>query len=136
MSITLKRVDDQFRLEATNTRGDVMYTNASPDLGAEGDGWRPMEALLVSLAGCSAIDIINVLKKQRQQIDTFEVKISGIKRQGTPSPYESIEIIYIIGGKVKEDKMIKAIELTKGKYCSVYFSLHPDIDVAYKYILL
>ena len=94
-----------------------------------------MELLLVSLAGCSAIDVISVLKKQRQVVEDFRIEVSGTRRDGVPAPYETISVHFIASGKIKEEKMAKALELTKGKYCSVYFSLHPDIDVSYKFTI-
>ncbi len=133
MKINLKRVDDNFRLLATSDRGDTVYTDGSAKIGASEQGWRPMEMLLVSLAGCSAIDIISILKKQRQTIDDFQIEIDGDRKEGTPAPYTAIRIHFIMSGKIKETKMDKAIELTISKYCSVYFSLHPDIDVKYTY---
>jgi len=134
--IKLKRVDDAFRLEATNERGDITYTDGSAAIGAGEEGFRPMEMLLVSLAGCSAIDMINVLKKQRQNITDFKIEIDGDRADGTPSPFTAIRVRFLISGEVKATKVDKAIELTKGKYCSVYFSLHPDIDVTYSYELV
>ena len=134
MKINLRRVDDAFRLEATNHRGDVMYTDGSVDIGAGENGWRPMETLLISLAGCSAIDVISILKKQRQTIEDFQIEIDGDKKTGgPPTPYSAIRVHYKLKGAIKSAKMEKAIELTRGKYCSVYFSLHPDIDVSYTY---
>ena len=133
MKIHLNRIDDAFRMEATNGRGDTLFTDGTAKIGASEQGWRPMELLLVSLAGCSAIDVISVLKKQRQIIESFGIEVSGIRKDGVPAPYESIDICFIASGKIKEEKMAKALELTKGKYCSVYFSLHPDIDVKYTY---
>lgn len=133
MKINLKRVDDNFRLLATSERGDTVYTDGSAKIGASEQGWRPMEMLLVSLAGCSAIDVISILSKQRQTIDDFQIEIDGDRRDGTPAPYEAIRLHFIVTGAVKESKMQKAIDLTVGKYCSVYFSLHPDIDVRYTY---
>lgn len=134
--IKMKRVDDAFRLEASNERGDITYTDGSASIGAGENGFRPMEMLLVSLAGCSAIDVINVLKKQRQKITDFSIEIDGDKVDGVPSPWKAIRLKFIIGGDIKAEKVDKAIELTKGKYCSVYFSLHPDIDVSYSYELV
>ncbi|MEL6124503.1 MAG: OsmC family protein, partial [Bacteroidota bacterium] len=90
--ITLKRVDDAFRLEARNDRGDVTYTDGSAAIGAGENGFRPMELLLVSLAGCSAIDVINVLSRQRQTIDDFQMTIDGDRVDGTPSPWKAIRI--------------------------------------------
>ena len=136
MNIQLERVDDAFRLCASNDRGDELFTDGSLKIGGTEQGWRPMEILLVSLAACSAIDIISVLKKQRQKIEDFKIDVSGTRKEGIPSPYETISVHYTISGEVKENKMQKAIELTKGKYCSVYFSLHPDIEVDYTFSLV
>lgn len=133
MKINLTRVDDAFRFKATNERGDVVHTDGSPAIGAGENGWRPMEMLLISLAGCSAIDVISVLKKQRQVIEDFQIEIDGDKKEGVPSPYTAIRVHYIVKGNIKTSKIEKAIELTKTKYCSVYFSLHPDIEVSYTY---
>lgn len=133
MKINLTRVDDAFRLKATNERGDIVHTDGSPAIGAGENGWRPMEMLLVSLAGCSAIDVISILTKQRQTIEDFQIEVDGDKKDGIPSPYTAIRVHYLLKGKIKEAKMEKALELTKGKYCSVYFSLHPDIEVSYTY---
>ena len=133
MKIHLNRIDDAFRMEATNGRGDKLFADGTAKIGASEQGWRPMELLLVSLAGCSAIDVISVLKKQRQIIESFGIEISGKRKDGVPAPYTSIDVCFIASGKIKEEKMAKALELTKGKYCSVYFSLHPDIDVNYTY---
>ncbi len=128
-------MDANFRLLATNDRGDVVHTDGSASIGASEQGWRPMEMLLVSLAGCSAIDIISILKKQRQVIEDFEIEIDGDRKDGSPAPFTAIRIHFILSGQIKEAKMDKAIELTINKYCSVYFSLHPDIDVKYTYEL-
>lgn len=135
MNIQLNRVDDAYRLEATNSRGDILYSDGTAKIGAVEQGWRPMELLLVSLAGCSAIDVISVLKKQRQEIEQFSIEVSGDRKEGIPAPYTSIDVHFIVSGKIKEVKMQKALELTKGKYCSVYFSLHPDIKVTYTYTI-
>lgn len=136
MNIQLNRVDSAFRMKAHNERGDLLYTDGSEAIGASARGWRPMELLLASLAGCSVIDIISVLKKQRQDVKDIKIDVSGTKRDGIPSPYETINVHFTVSGQVKETKMEKAIELTKGKYCSVYFSLHPEIVVSYTYDII
>ena len=136
MNIQLHRIDDAYRLEASNDRGDKLFSDGTAKIGASEQGWRPMELLLVSLAGCSSIDIISVLKKQRQNVKDIKIDISGKRKEGIPAPYKSIDVHFTVTGKVKEVKMQKAIDLTKGKYCSVYFSLHPDIEVNYTYALV
>lgn len=135
MNITLNRVDDAFQLEALSPRGDTLHCDGTADIGAGENGWRPMELLLVSLAGCSAIDVISILKKQRQVIEDFKIEISGSRNEGVPSPYTAIDVKFIVAGEIKESKIQKALDLTKGKYCSVYFSLNPGIEVTYSYLI-
>jgi len=136
MNIGLERVDDAFRMKAHNERGDILYTDGSSKIGASGRGWRPMELLLVSLAGCSSIDMISILRKQRQDIRDVKMDISGTRVDGIPAPYKEITVHFTFIGSLKSSKVEKAIELTKSKYCSVYFSLHPDIEVTYTYDIL
>ena len=63
--IKIKRIDDAYRLEATNERGNKAYTDGSPSIGGSNSEFRPMELLLVSVAGCSAIDVISIMKKTK-----------------------------------------------------------------------
>lgn len=135
MSIELFRIDDAFKMEARNVRGNTMILDAGVSTGGTDDGWRPMETLLVSLAGCSAIDVILILKKQRQRIDKFKIEINGDRVEGTPSPFKRIELHFKLEGEIKPEKIEQAIELTKSKYCSVLFSLHPDIQLDYLYTI-
>ncbi len=133
MKVHLKRIDDAYRIEAKSVRGDLVHIDASAALGTQEEGWRPMELLLVSLATCSAIDIISILKKQRQKIYDLSIEVSGDRKAGVPSPFTSIQLHFTASGNIKPNKMNKAIELTKTQLCSVFFSLHPDIEVTYTY---
>jgi putative redox protein len=134
--IKIKRVDDAFKLEATNEIGNVIYTDGSPAIGGSNSAFRPMEMLLVSVAGCSAIDVINIMNKQKQTIEDFQMEISGEKFEGgTSTPYKSIDVHFIIRGEIKEKKLDKAMELTKEKYCSVLHTLRKDCEVHFHYSL-
>ena len=135
MEVTVKRIDDAFKMEVTNGTGEIMYMDGSKAIGASETAFRPMQLLLTSLGGCSAIDIINVLTRGRQRIDSFEMKLTGDRVDGTPSPFTKMNVHFVIKGKIKEQKLIKAIELAETKYCSVYFSLNPEIDISYSYDL-
>jgi len=135
MIVTVKRIDDAYKMEATNETGEILHIDGSKALGASESAFRPMQLLLTSLGGCSAIDIINVLTRGRQRIDSFEMKLSGDRVDGTPAPFTSMNVHFILKGKIKEEKLIKAIELAETKYCSVYFSLNPEIDIRYSYDL-
>jgi putative redox protein len=136
MEIALKWHDDTRQLEATNEAGNSISVEGGMAFGAtQQQSFRSMQMLLTSLAGCSAIDVLSILKKGRQRVDSFEVKASGVRREGIPSPFEIMRLQFVITGKVKEARLARAIELAESKYCSVRFSLHPDISVEYDYTL-
>ena len=135
MIVHIKRIDDAFKMEASNETGEKLYMDASRSLGASESAFRPMQTLLASLAGCTGIDVLQILKKQRQRLDDFQIKVTATRKDGTPSPFESINLHFILKGKIKAEKIEKALELSHSKYCSVYFSLHPDIDISNTYEL-
>ncbi len=135
MVLNIERIDDAYKLKANNESGDVTFMDGSQKIGGSESAFRPMQMLLASLAGCSAIDVISILKKQRQRIDDFQMKMTGDRVDGVPAPFKAINVHFILKGKIKEAKLEKAIELAETKYCSVYFSLHPDIDIRYTYDL-
>jgi putative redox protein len=135
MQIKINRIDNAFKLEAVNERGNTIYTDGSPSIGGGDTAFRPMEMLLVSLAGCSAMDVINILNKQKQEIEDFKMEINGQRTGGVPSPFEKIDVHFILKGSIKEQRLEKALHLTQEKYCSVLHSLKSDIDINYHYSL-
>lgn len=135
MKINIKRIDEAFKLEATNERGDIVHTDGSPAIGGSNSAFRPMELLLVSLAGCSAIDVINIMNKQKQVIEDFQMEITGERIDGTPAPFKMIDVHFLIKGEIKPNRLNKAMQLTKDKYCSVLHTLRPDVEVIYRYTL-
>ncbi len=83
-------------------------------------GVSPMQTLLMSLAGCSSIDVLLILEKQKQTVNNYQVKVSGTKvKVNDFSLWEEINIDFIIEGEVDEDKAKRAIQLSIDKYCSV-----------------
>jgi len=84
-----------------------------------GDGGiSPMKLLLLSVAGCTAYDVVMILKKMREPIKGLEVEISGERKEEHPKVYTKVHIHYRIFGNVKEEKARRAIELSQDKYCS------------------
>jgi len=81
-------------------------------------GVSPMKLLLLSVAGCTAYDVVMILQKMREPIEGLEVEISGERREEHPRIYEKVHLHYRIYGDVKEDKARRAIELSQDKYCS------------------
>ena len=137
MKIKLQRQNDYYHFLASNESGATQHLDASPAIGGQNKGFRPMESLLAGLGGCSAIDIISILKKQRQQIDDFQIEIDANRKpNSTPSIFENITVNIIITGIVDEKKLQKAIQLTIDKYCSVYHILKETANINYTYELI
>lgn len=134
MQIELTRVDQDFHFEATGASGVAINIDGSPDIGGHNAGARPMELLLMGLGGCSAIDIILILKKQRQQIASFDIKISAEREKaGELSLFKSIHVHFVLGGALDKDKVKRAIDLSLEKYCSVAAILYKTATIDYTF---
>ncbi|RLE53760.1 MAG: OsmC family peroxiredoxin [Candidatus Methanomethylicota archaeon] len=97
-------------------------------------GPSPMELVLVALAGCTAYDIISILSKMRQRVEGLEIHVKAKQREEPPRVYTDIHLDYIIFGDVDEDKVVKAIQLSQEKYCSVSLMLkHGGVNVTTSY---
>lgn len=139
MKISLKRVDDAFHLEAKNEDGKIVHIDAAEKIGGHNQGVRPMQLLLMSLAGCSAIDIINILKKQRQQIDDFQTEVEGERensKEEVAKIFTEIKVLFRLKGPIDPEKAKRATELTMTKYCSVEKTLRlAGAKIEYKLFL-
>ncbi len=119
MKLELKRIDDAFHLEATNEDGAVAYSDAAPKVGGSNKAFRPMQLLLMSAASCSSIDILLILKKQKQEVRDLQLTIEGDRdSEKVPSLFTDIRIHYKFWGHLSEEKVKRAIELSITKYCS------------------
>jgi putative redox protein len=122
--IELTRVEGDFGFEATDENGHTVKMDSSPESGGKNFGVRPMQILLMGLAGCSAIDVIAILKKQRQDVKDYKMVVNGEREAGKePSLWEDITIEFHLFGDIDKDKALKAVELSIDKYCSVAATL-------------
>jgi putative redox protein len=122
--IELSRVKGDFGFEATDEKGHTAKMDSSPESGGWDFGVRPMQMLLMGLGGCSAIDVITILKKQRQEVIDYKMVINGEREKGIePSLWKDINIEFHLYGNIDEDKAAKAVELSVDKYCSVAATL-------------
>jgi putative redox protein len=121
MKINLNRVDDAFHFEAENEDGKIVSIDAAEAIGGGNNGVRPMQLLLMGLGGCSAIDVINILKKQRQVIEGFAIEIDASRfKDVEPSLFENIRIDFKLEGEnLSDKKVLRAVNLSMEKYCSV-----------------
>jgi putative redox protein len=99
-------------------------------------GCKPTEALLLSLGGCMAIDIVSILKKMRMDISHFRMDIAGERNPDPPQFFREVEIVlHLAGGNLDSRRIDRAIALSRDKYCSVYNSLRPDLILNVRYTL-
>lgn len=131
MKLKLKRIEAPFVLELNNENGNTLIIDANPSIGGKGLGFRPMELLAGSLAGCASIDVISILKKQRIEPISFDVAIEAKRFEGVPSPFETIQLNFEFDNSVDLEKAKKAIDLSLEKYCSVSASLNNEISITY-----
>ncbi|MDO6431812.1 OsmC family protein [Flavitalea sp. BT771] len=122
--IEVNRVNGDYGFEAKDAAGHIARMDTSPETGGENFGIRPMQMLLMGLGGCSGIDIVSILKKQRQPVEGFRMLIDGEREAGKePSLWTNIHIIFELKGDVDPDKAYKACALSIDKYCSVAATL-------------
>jgi putative redox protein len=124
MEVILKRKNNAVHFEAQNEGGITVNIDGSPEVGGEGKGVRPMQLMLMSLGGCSAIEVVNILKKQRQALEDIQVAVSGEREKGAmPSLFTEVDIAFHLKGEVDPQKAEHAIKLTLEKYCSATATL-------------
>ena len=98
--------------------GHTMILDAAPDVGGQDHGFRPMELMALSLAGCTAMDVISILSKKRQQITGFEVQTLAQRSGDHPKVFTALELRYIIRGKNIDPAAVqRAVTLSEEKYC-------------------
>jgi putative redox protein len=118
--------------EATAGSGGQLIVDGAPDIGGEGRGMRPMELLLAALSSCSAMDVLHILRKQKQPIEHLEITVDGLRADAVPAPYREIEMVFKVRGAVDEHKLQRAVQLAVEKYCSVGLSLDRRIKVSWR----
>lgn len=133
MRIELQRVDDAYHMEARNEDGKVVHMDAAEKIGGRNNGVRPMQLLLMALGGCSAIDIISILKKQRQEIEDIKITVDGEREQvkDGAAVFEKINVKFMLKGKIDREKAQRAVDLSMEKYCSVTKTLEKTAKITY-----
>lgn len=138
MEVVVKRVDDAFHFEAVGGSGIPVHMDAAESIGGSNMGARPMELLLMGLGGCTAIDMVLILKKQRQVVDDFQIRLTGdrVKIEGTEkSPFRAINIQFELKGQLDPEKAQKAIVLSMEKYCSATAQLETSAKITHSLVI-
>ena len=119
MAIYLHRINNKYLFELSNENGHKVLLDRkySPDYNVQGAS--PMELLLMGVAGCSSIDVISILEKQKLDPDSYKMEVEG-ERESTPgNPWKRIHVKLYVEGNIPSDKIIRAAALSFDKYCSV-----------------
>ena len=118
--VEIERIHGDYGFEARDSMGHAVHMDTSPETGGDNFGVRPMQSLLLALGGCSGIDIISILKKQRLKVDSFKAIIEGEREQGVePSLWKNVNVQFLLEGNMDGDKAKRACQLSIEKYCSV-----------------
>ncbi len=131
MKITLNRINDDYLFECSNAAGNKVLLDNTSQEGAKGVS--PMESVLMAVAGCSGIDVVSILKKQRQEITNFSAEVEGERVQvDEAKPFKKIIVKFFLEGNIDSNKAKKAAQLSFEKYCSVSKTLEPNVEVTYE----
>ena len=132
MTIKLHRKNNAVHLEAVNESGNTVQLDGSPKIGGENKGARPMELIIMGLGGCSTMDVISILQKQKQEITDYSVDIHAERdEENIPSLFTNIHVKFIITGKVDLKNAEKAVQLSMDKYCSVTKILEKTANITH-----
>jgi putative redox protein len=119
---------------------DLVFAGRTPqgyelDFDAEAQwGCKPTEALLLSLGGCMAIDIVSILKKMRMEIHGFRIDLAGERNPEPPQYFKAVEMVFHLAGRnLDRGRIDRAIALSRQTYCSVFNSLRPDMTLKISY---
>ncbi len=116
--------------------GFEVQLGSNPEVGGDNDGFRPMELMAISLAGCTAMDVISILKKKRQEVSDFQVKVETDRAVQHPKVFTSAVIEYHVAGKdISESAVSRAMELSADSYCPAQAMLGEIIPLTLKYFI-
>lgn len=131
MKISIKRLNAAYHFQAVNETGNTIDMDGSADIGGQNLGMRPMQLLLAALGGCSSIDVVLILNKQRQVITDYDVTVTGEREPDVvPALFKKIHLHFMLSGEnLDPEKVKRAIDLSMEKYCSVAFTLAPTATI-------
>lgn len=131
MKIRLNRINEDYLFVCTNAAGNTILLDNTSQPDAKGVS--PMESLLMAVAACSGIDMVSILKKQRQEITDFSAEVEGERIQvDEAKPFKDIKVKFMLEGIIDPAKALRAAELSFQKYCSVSKTLEPNVTVTYE----
>ena len=117
--------------------GHRIVMDGPPEFGGLNKGTRPMEMLLIGLGGCSAFDVLHILRKARLDVDDCRVELQAERAQNVPKVFTQIHMHFVISGKdIPEEKVKRAVELSAEKYCSAAIMFKQSTTITHDYELI
>jgi len=117
--------------EATDEMGHKIQVEGSPETGGKDLAMRPMETLLASLAGCSSIDVVHILRKGRHEVKDYRVNVTGKRREEVPKYFTEIHLRFEVSGSFSQEVLTRAAALSVDKYCSVVEMLKGTVKITH-----
>ena len=141
--------DHGMSFAGTSKSGFTVPLGTVPEVGGENDGFKPMELMAISLAGCTAMDVISILRKKRQEISAYEVRVHADQAETHPKVFTQSGITYDLTGKnIDEAAVRRAIQLSADRYCpaqgmldkvmpiTLFYEIYEDGDDAERTLVL
>jgi len=128
---------DNMSFVGESESGHSVVMDGPPESGGRNLGVRPMEMVLLGMGGCTAFDVVLILKRQRQDITDCQVELSAERAEDTPKVFTKIHVHYMVTGKnLDEKKVARAVDMTADKYCSVSIMLAQSADVTHDFEII
>jgi len=122
------------KFEGVSAFGHKIATDGGKPAGGKEEGYKPTELLLFGIAGCTGIDVVKILEKQRQKLTSLEIELIAHQNENYPKPFHTIEVKFIAtGADLDEKKLARAIELSESKYCVVSQTIQAETKVVTSY---
>lgn len=125
------------KFESTSAFGHQIATDTAEQHGGQSDGYKPTELILYGIAGCAGVDVIRLMKKQRQEITGLTIEVIAHQQDEYPKPFHAFEVKYIATGKDLEEKRLKkAINMSEDKYCVVSQTMQEKAEITSSYQII
>jgi len=122
------------RFVAQTESGHALVADTDPDVGGFASAASPIELLLSAVAGCTAMDVMSILRKKRVQVDNFEIEVEAEKASETPKRLTSIHLVYKIWGpEIAPEALERAITLSQEKYCTVSNTVNGVAEITWEH---
>ena len=125
------------KFDSVSTFGHKISTDVAVEHGGTSQGYKPTELILYGVAGCAGVDVVRLMKKQRQEMTSLKIEVTAHQQDDYPKPFHTFEIKFIATGKnLEEKRLVKAINMSEEKYCVVSQTMKESAKVISSYEII